>query len=91
MEGTSSGAGTPGSSTFFARHQFLIYRLFSLAGVLPVGGYLVIHLLTNATVLNGAASFQTQVDRIHSLGVFCPSSSGPASSFQSCSMRSSAG
>ena len=72
MEGSSSGAGTPGSSTFFTRHQFLIYRLFSLAGVVPVGGYLVIHLLTNATVLNGAASFQTQVDRIHSLGAFLP-------------------
>ena len=72
MEGTSSGAGTPGSSSFVSRHQFLIFRLFSLAGLLPVGGYLVVHLLTNATILNGTAAFQTQVDRIHSLGRLLP-------------------
>ena len=39
--------------SFFARHQFLIYRLFSLAGLIPIGAYLVVHLLTNATILNG--------------------------------------
>jgi len=72
VEGTSSGAGTPRSSSFVSRHQFLIYRLFSLAGLLPVGGYLVVHLLTNATILNGPAAFQTQVDRIHSLGAVLP-------------------
>ncbi len=72
MEGTSSGAGTPCPSSFASRHQFLIYRLFSLAGLVPVGGYMVIHLLTNATILNGTAAFQTQVDRIHSLGRVLP-------------------
>jgi succinate dehydrogenase / fumarate reductase cytochrome b subunit len=54
--------------SFLARHQFLIYRLFSLAGLVPVGAFLVVHLLTNASVLGGADSFQARVDMIHSLG-----------------------
>ena len=56
------------SPTFLERHQFLVYRLFSLAGLIPVGAFLVVHLLTNASVLGGAASFQSRVDLIHSLG-----------------------
>lgn len=59
-------------STFFGRHQFLIYRLFSLAGLIPVGAYLIVHLLVNATILNGAPTYQSQVDRIHSLGIILP-------------------
>ncbi len=55
-------------SCFFSRHQFLILRLHSLSGLLPVGAYMVVHLLTNATVLAGAATFQDQVDKIHALG-----------------------
>jgi len=58
--------------SFFGRHQFLIYRLFSLAGLIPIGAYLVVHLLTNATILNGPATYQSQVDRIHSLGIILP-------------------
>jgi len=56
------------SRSFFSRHQFLIYRLFSLSGLIPVGAFLVVHLLTNASVLGGPASFQSRVDMIHSLG-----------------------
>lgn len=54
--------------SFVSRNQFLIYRLFSLSGLIPVGAFLVVHLLTNASVLGGAASFQARVDMIHSLG-----------------------
>ncbi|NBW88043.1 MAG: hypothetical protein EBR23_14750, partial [Planctomycetia bacterium] len=54
--------------SFFARHQFLIYRLFSLSGLVPVGAFLVVHLLTNASVLAGPGTFQSRVDAIHSLG-----------------------
>jgi succinate dehydrogenase / fumarate reductase cytochrome b subunit len=60
------------SPSFLVRHQFIIYRLFSLAGLLPIGAYVVVHLLTNASVLNGAASFQENVNRIHSLGIVLP-------------------
>ena len=54
--------------TFLVRHQFLIYRLFSLAGLVPVGAFLVVHLLTNASVLAGPGVFQSRVDMIHALG-----------------------
>jgi succinate dehydrogenase / fumarate reductase cytochrome b subunit len=54
--------------SFLARHQFLIYRLFSLSGLVPVGAFLVVHLLTNASVLSGPGVFQSRVDMIHSLG-----------------------
>ena len=56
------------SPSFLSRHQFLIYRLFSLAGLVPVGAFLVVHLLTNASVLAGPGAFQSRVDLIHSLG-----------------------
>ena len=58
--------------SFLGRHQFLLYRLFSLAGLIPVGAFLTVHLLTNASVLGGAASFQSRVDLIHSLGPLLP-------------------
>ena len=54
--------------SFLQRHQFLIYRLFSLSGLVPVGAFLVAHLLTNSTVNGGALAFQSKVDMIHSLG-----------------------
>lgn len=69
-------ASTPpaGSSelSFLDRHQFLIYRLFSLAGLIPVGAFLVVHLVTNASILAGPAAFQSRVDLIHSLGPLLP-------------------
>jgi succinate dehydrogenase / fumarate reductase cytochrome b subunit len=56
--------------SFLERHQFLIYRLFSLAGLIPVGAFLAVHLLTNASILAGddGRTFQSRVDLIHSLG-----------------------
>src|SRR3954468_15066781 len=48
------------------KHHFLLRRLHSLTG-LVFGGYLVIHLLVNATLLEGGRIFQLQVDKIHSL------------------------
>jgi succinate dehydrogenase / fumarate reductase cytochrome b subunit len=58
--------------SFFARHEFLIRRLHSLSGLIPVGAFLCVHLLTNASVLNGPGTFQDQVDKIHSLGQILP-------------------
>jgi succinate dehydrogenase / fumarate reductase cytochrome b subunit len=63
----STPAGDPDSS-FLVRHQFLIYRLFSLAGLIPIGAYVFVHLAVNASVLAGPAMYQKQVDQIHSLG-----------------------
>ena len=60
------------SASFYTRHEFLILRLHSLAGLLPVGAYMVVHLLTNASILAGAPAFQKNVDAIHSLGPVLP-------------------
>lgn len=39
---------------------------------MPVGAYMVVHLLTNASVLDGPAAFQRNVYQIHSLGAVLP-------------------
>jgi len=53
-------------ASIFGRHEFLIRRLHSLTGLIPVGAFLVIHLVTNAAILDN--SYQQRVDLIHSLG-----------------------
>ncbi len=60
------------SASFFSRNEFLIRRLHSLTGLVPVGAYMCIHLLTNASTLGGAKMFQKNVDLIHSLGPALP-------------------
>ena len=59
--------------TFGGRYYFLLRRLHSLTG-LVFGGYLIVHLLINATIaqffVGDAAyrySYQNQVDKIHGL------------------------
>ncbi len=52
----------------FGRYEFVIRRLHSLTGLVPVGGYLAFHLLTNGSILDGPSAFQYRVDQIHSLG-----------------------
>lgn len=69
---TVSASPVAARPSFLVRNQFLIYRLFSLSGLIPVGAYMVVHLLTNASIINGPMSFQEQVDRIHSLGMILP-------------------
>lgn len=59
-------------SSFLGRHEFLIRRLHSLSGLIPVGAYMVVHLITNASVLNAEATFQKNVHSIHSLGKILP-------------------
>lgn len=48
------------------RHHFLLRRLHSLTGIV-FGGYLVVHLIVNATIAQGGTVYQQQVDKIHSL------------------------
>ena len=52
--------------TLGGRHHFLLRRLHSLTGIV-FGGYLVVHLLVNATLAQGGGVFQTQVGKIHDL------------------------
>ncbi len=50
-----------------SRRAFLLRRLHSLSGVLPVGVFLVVHLWTNATALGGREPFDHAVDDIQKL------------------------
>jgi len=52
----------------FGRYDFLIRRLHSLTGLIPIGAYLAFHLATNAAILDGPEAFQYRVDQIASLG-----------------------
>ena len=64
---------TPSSSqSFLARHEFLIRRLHSLSGLVPVGAYMTIHLLTNSSILASSQKFQSLVYQIHGLGPVLP-------------------
>ena len=60
------------SNSFLVRHEFLIRRLFSLSGLIPVGAYMVVHLITNASLLNSTATYQRAVYAIHGLGMVLP-------------------
>ncbi|QDV25432.1 succinate dehydrogenase cytochrome b558 subunit [Aureliella helgolandensis] len=60
------------SLDFFSKNEFLIRRLHSLSGLIPVGAYMTVHLLVNASLLNGAGAFQSNVNQIHSLGKLLP-------------------
>lgn len=67
------------SESMMQKHYFLLRRLHSLAGIAPIGVFLLSHLTTNSSVvwglLNpshgdghaGAATFQHEVNFIHSL------------------------
>lgn len=68
MDSYNSTPARDPDSSFLGRHQFLIFRLFSLAGLIPIGAYVFVHLAVNASVLAGPAMYQKQVDQIHSLG-----------------------
>lgn len=71
--------------TFMERHHFLLRRLHSLSGVVPIGLFLVFHLTTNSSVVWGSLSgghgdgghagvetFQHEVNFIHSLPALLP-------------------
>lgn len=68
---TGSQAPEAGDS-FLVRHEFLLRRLHSLSGLIPVGAYMCVHLLTNSTVLDSPATFQKNVFGIHGLGKLLP-------------------
>jgi succinate dehydrogenase / fumarate reductase cytochrome b subunit len=58
----------PDLANAFGRHEFAIRRLHSFLGLVPIGGFLVFHLATNASILDGLGTFQYRVSQIHSLG-----------------------
>ena len=67
-ESAHAGSSPPANgASFLERNEFLLRRLHSLSGIVPVGAYMVIHLLTNATVLESWRTYQRAVYQIHSL------------------------
>jgi succinate dehydrogenase / fumarate reductase cytochrome b subunit len=58
-------AGPPARAVRGPSH-FLLRRLHSLTGII-FGGYLVVHLLINATIAQMGTVFQVQVNKIHDL------------------------
>ncbi|RIK87184.1 MAG: succinate dehydrogenase [Planctomycetota bacterium] len=58
--------------SFLNRHDFLIRRLHSLSGLIPVGAYMVVHLMVNASVVNSPETFQSNVLNIHRFGGVLP-------------------
>ncbi|MBK9120924.1 MAG: succinate dehydrogenase cytochrome b558 subunit [Phycisphaerales bacterium] len=69
------------SAGFLRQHHFLLRRLHSLTGLVPVGIFLINHLLTNSTAFLGAQHFDEHVAWIHAMpwllaieifGIFLP-------------------
>lgn len=63
------------------RNHFLLRRLHSLTGIVPVGGFMLFHLFENSKALHGAAAYNEVVHTINSLpyvifleifGIFLP-------------------
>lgn len=54
--------------SWFTRHEFLLRRLHSLSGLVPVGLYMIVHLTTNSLILVSESTFQNAVYQIHMLG-----------------------
>ncbi|MCH8967781.1 MAG: succinate dehydrogenase [Planctomycetes bacterium] len=63
-----AGQAASAQPEFWEKHHFWIRRLHSLMGVIPLGVFLVMHLMANASILGGAEVFNESVERIHSLG-----------------------
>ena len=69
-----SDAPPAAKANFFDRYHFLLRRLHSLSGILPVGLFVIMHLFTNAQMIwgqyddgTGKSVFQHEVDFIHSM------------------------
>ncbi|MEM7577430.1 MAG: hypothetical protein AAF328_08135 [Planctomycetota bacterium] len=76
LTSTSSGGDAPARQSFVAeqlgKHHFLMRRLHSLTGIVPVGLFTIGHLFTNAQMIwgqdaEGHSAFQHEVEFIHNL------------------------
>jgi len=55
-------------ASIFGQNEFVIRRIHSLLGIIPVGAFLAVHLATNFSILDGVKTFQERIDQIHSIG-----------------------
>lgn len=72
---------TEGVNPWLDKHHFLLRRLHSLSGILPIGAFLMVHLFTNSLAAWSPESFDKHVKDIHDipylpivewLGIFLP-------------------
>lgn len=60
------------NQSFMNKHHFLLRRLHSLTGILPIGVFLIAHLTTNSTILwgaiNGRATHAMDPDFVEGVG-----------------------
>ncbi len=59
---------TAQKQSFSERHHFLLRRLHSLSGIVPVGVFLIMHLTINASINVSPEMFEENVGKIHALG-----------------------
>lgn len=69
---SSAASQSPPERSFLERNEFLVRRLHSLSGLIPVGAFMCVHLVVNASVVNGPETFQNNVYSIHALGKLLP-------------------
>ena len=55
--------GQPGIRAWF-RDPFILHKLLSLSGVIPIGGFMAVHLVLNSYSLRGETEFNTVVKTI---------------------------
>lgn len=58
--------------SFLDRNHFVLRRLHSLSGIIPVGAFLIFHLLANSTAYLGPKSFDEHIEQIHNLPWLLP-------------------
>jgi succinate dehydrogenase / fumarate reductase, cytochrome b subunit len=52
----------------FGPYEFVVRRIHSLLGLVPVGAYMVLHLAINFSIVDGPLTYQRNVNQIHELG-----------------------
>lgn len=58
---------TTGMRDFLRRNHFLLRRLHSLSGIIPVGGFLLFHLFENTKAAQGAEAYNATILAINSM------------------------
>lgn len=56
---------TAGAVSWVRRNHFLLRRLHSLSGIVPIGAFLIVHLYTNSLAYLGPEAFNEHVRALH--------------------------
>jgi len=64
---TAATAGAPAEPGFFVRNDFVLRRVHSLLGIIPLTLFMIEHMFTNAKASQGAASYHGAIEFLTSL------------------------